>query len=113
MNQLTDLRLCNLSNLHLLRLLARVGHIVLAASLLARDSRGAKLANDQPGRDDGDGVQRKVEVDATNSGEDGDRGQAVADGLPARLGGTKEGGVADDFVLVLGEVVDDEVAIIG
>lgn len=79
------------------------------AGLLHALLPGAEVPEHQPRGRDGDGPQSKVEVDGADLAEERERGEAVADGLPGRLGAAEERGVADDFLLALGEVRDDEV----
>lgn len=69
----------------------------------------AKVAQDEPSREDGHSPESEVEVGATDLGKKIERGQTVADGLPGRLGTTQEGREVDNVLLGDGQVCDDEV----
>lgn len=71
---------------------------------------GTKVSNHQPGRDDGNTPQSKVEVYAADLCKEGKGIQPVAESLPGRLGATEEGGVTDDLLLVGGQVLNYKVS---
>jgi len=69
-----------------------------------------KVAQDQPSWKDGKCPEPKIHVDAAELGKDCHGFEAISNRLPGRLGSTKQGGITDHLCLVVGEIVDDEVA---
>lgn len=69
-----------------------------------------KVPHHEPSRHNGEGPEAKVEVDGADLGKELDRREAVAHGLPGRLGAAEQGGVANHLGLAVGEIGDDEVS---
>jgi hypothetical protein len=71
------------------------------------------VSQDKPGWEDGHCPESEVEIDTSELRKDLDGLKAVADGLPSRLSATEKGGQADHIRLVLGQMLNDEVATVG
>lgn len=92
-----------------LAVLTRHNGADLSDLLLVRFQSGAEMPQDKPRRPDGDGPQRKIEVDGAHLAKDCEGSEAVADGLPRRLDAAEECCITDDLLLALGQIRDDEV----
>lgn len=53
----------------------------------------------------------KAHVHAASRSKQSQRLQSIAESLPSGLGTAEEGSIADDLLIALGDVVDDEVSV--
>lgn len=69
-----------------------------------------EILENQPSREDRKTPKREVEVNSTNLSEKRQGGNAVAESLPGGLGTSEKSREPNDFVLSVGEMMDNEVA---
>lgn len=95
--------------------LAGVRSIVLTIDLLdgalkRRSGMRTEILENQPSGEDRKTPKREVEVNSTNLSEKRQGGNAVAESLPGGLGTSEKSREPNDFVLSVGEMMDNEVA---
>lgn len=97
-----------LHNINLCHLL--VVHVAGCALFYLRHRQFASnMPNYNPCWHNGDSPERKVEVDASNLCHDLYRRNTIADGLPCRLGASKQRRVSNDLVVCRCQVLNDKV----
>lgn len=70
----------------------------------------AKVSKQMPSRVDSHRPYDKAHVHAASRSKQSQRLQSVAEGLPSGLGTAEKSSIADDLLIALGDVVDDEVS---